>query len=273
MPPPAGPVLVRGGGEMASALARLLFLSGFRVVVLERPAPLAVRRRVCFAEAVFSGAADVEHVAGRLVPPSGIRPAWEAGGFVPVVVDPDLACLPAVSPSVLVDARMAKQALDTRPDQAGLVIAFGPGLVAGRDCHAVVETQRGPDLGRVLWKGAAAQDTAVPAAVQGHAESRVLRAPRAGIFHGICKIGDLVDVGASVADLDGVPIRAAVAGLLRGLLGDGVPARAGMKVGDIDPRGRAVDPARISDKARAVAAGTLEAVLVGLRGWPGSPPP
>jgi xanthine dehydrogenase accessory factor len=253
---------------MASAAARLLFLSGFPVVVLESPLPLAVRRRVCFAQAVFTGSAAVEETEGRLVAASGLRAAREEGGFVPVVIDPEGACLGDLVPSVLIDGRMAKMPLDTRPDQADLVVGLGPGFVAGRDVHAVVETQRGPGLGRVLWEGQAETDTSVPAPVEGHAEARVLRAPRAGIFHGRSEIGDLVQAGDEVGDVEGVAVKAAIPGLLRGLLASGVPARSGMKVGDIDPRGRAVDPARLSDKGRLIAAGTLEAVLIRSRNAP-----
>jgi xanthine dehydrogenase accessory factor len=265
-PRPAGPVLVRGGGELASAAARLLFLSGFQIAVLEREAPLAVRRRVCLAEAVFSGAAVVEETPGRLVPASGIGAAWDTGAFIPVAVDPDGTCLAELRPLALVDGRMAKRVLDTRIDQAAVVVGLGPGFMAGRDVHAVVETQRGASLGRVIWNGPAEADTSVPSAVAGHAESRVLRAPRGGVFRGRCRIGDLVRPGEPVGDVDGTRVTAPIAGLLRGLLGDGVPVRPGVKVGDVDPRGRGVDPSWISDKGRAVAAGTLEAILIGLRG-------
>ena len=269
-PRPAGPVLVRGGGELASAAARLLFLSGFQVAVLEREAPLAVRRRVSLAEAVFAGSALVEETPGRLVPASGIRAAWAAGGFVPVAVDPDAACLAELKPEVVVDGRMAKRVLDTRIDQASVVVGLGPGLTAGRDVHAVVETQRGPSLGRVIWSGTAEADTSVPSLVGGHSEGRVLRAPRAGVFRGRCRIGDLVRAGEAVGEVDGASVVAPIAGLLRGLLADGVFIPPGVKVGDIDPRGREVDPSLVSDKGRSVAAGALEAVLLGARGRPGS---
>src|SRR5882672_9615656 len=107
---PAGPVLIRGGGELGSAAARLLFLAGLKSAVLEREPPLAVRRRVCLAEAVFSGAAVGGETAGRLVPVAGIRAAWEMGGFVPVAVDADGASLAELEPEVIVDGRMAKRA-------------------------------------------------------------------------------------------------------------------------------------------------------------------
>jgi len=270
---PAAPVLVRGGGELGSAAARLIFLSGFPVAVLERDAPLAVRRRVCLAEAVFAKTATVEETVGRLVPASRIREALDEGGFVPVAVDPEASCLIQLRPDVLVDARMAKRLLDTRLDQAALVVGLGPGFVAGRDAHAVIETQRGPNMGRVIWQGSAEADTSVPTLVAGHAESRVLRAPRSGVFRGRRRIGDIVHAGDVVAEIGGTAVAAPISGLLRGLLADGVPIRAGAKVGDVDPRGREVDPTRLSDKGRSVAAGTLEAILLRISGLTGSAGP
>jgi xanthine dehydrogenase accessory factor len=258
-------VVVRGGGEMASAAARLLFLSGFPVVVLERERPLAVRRKVAFAEAILAGTAEVEGVPCRRVDQDQVPSALEDGRFIPVLVDPEGSSLARLRPAVVVDARMAKRNLGTSPTDAGLVIALGPGFVAGKDVHAVVETQRGPELGRVRWSGAAETDTMVPTAVQGYAERRVLRAPRSGVFRGEKRIGEVVMPAARVGSVDGEPVTAAIPGLLRGLVADGVPVERGDKIGDIDPRGPLIDAARISDKGRAVAAGVLEAVLLHIR--------
>jgi xanthine dehydrogenase accessory factor len=123
----------------------------------------------------------------------------------------------------------------------------------------------------VIWSGPAEADTSVPTAVAGYAESRVLRAPRAGVFHGRRRIGDVLRVGEPVGKVDGTTVTAPIAGLLRGLLADGVTIEPGVKVGDIDPRGRGMDPSRLSDKGRAVAAGALEAILIGRRRLMGSP--
>jgi xanthine dehydrogenase accessory factor len=256
---------VRGGGEMASAAARLLFLSGFPVVVLERERPLAVRRKVAFAEAVLAGTAEVEGVPGRRVDLSEVSSVLEGGLFVPVLVDPDGSSLVRLRPAVVVDGRMAKRNLGTRFADARLVVGLGPGFNAGQDVHAVVETQRGPELGRVHWTGAAETDTMVPSAVQGYAERRVLRAPRSGVFRSEKRIGEVVMPAARVGTVDGEPVAASIPGLLRGLMADGVSVERGAKLGDIDPRGPLVDPARISDKGRAVAAGVLEAILLHLR--------
>jgi xanthine dehydrogenase accessory factor len=246
---------------MASAAARLCFLAGFRVLVAELPRPLAVRRLVCFAEAVSAGACSVEGTPGRRVTPDGLGLARP--DFVEVVIDPEGVLLARLRPPVLVDGRMAKANLGTTRAQAPLVIGLGPGFEAGRDVHAVVETQRGPSLGRALWTGRAQENTSVPSPVLGVTEARVVRAPCDGVFTGTHAIGALVRAGTVVGAVNGRPVRVEIDGLLRGLAGDGVSVKSGTKVGDVDPRGRAVDPAVVSDKARAVGAGVLEVVLRG----------
>jgi xanthine dehydrogenase accessory factor len=259
-------VLVRGGGEMASAAARLLFRCGFPVAVLETAEPLAVRRRVSFAEAVVAGRATVEDVEGRRIEPADVVAALDRGAFVPVLVDAEAECRTLLGPGVLVDARMAKRNLGTERSQAPLVIGLGPGFVAGEDVHAVVETQRGPDLGRVIWTGSAERDSATPSPVLGWSAERVFRAPRSGRFRGACAIGDVVAAGDRVGEVDGAPVVSAIGGIVRGLLADGVFIEAGVKVGDVDPRGPAVSTDRVSDKGRAVAAGVLEAILAAHKG-------
>jgi xanthine dehydrogenase accessory factor len=254
------PVIVRGGGELASAAARLLFLSGFPVAVLERAEPLAVRRLVCFSEAVLAGEAVVDGVLARRVMPDALGDSRQ---YVQVAVDPDGAAIARIRPDVLVDARMRKRKGGTARADARFVVGLGPGFTAGDDVHAVIETQRGPDLGRVLWSGSAEPDSARPAPVLGHTEERVVRAPRDGRFRAAARLGGVVLPEQVLGTVDGEPVRARIGGLLRGLIADGVAVAKGTKVGDIDPRGPAVDAARLSDKARAVAAGVLEAVLIG----------
>lgn len=252
--------VVRGGGEMASAAARLLFLSGLRVVVLEREAPLAVRRLVSFADAVFSGERVVEGVPGRLVAADAV--ADGPLSYVPVIVDPEGRFVAAWKADVVVDGRMAKRKSADRERHPAFLVGLGPGFTAGVDADAVIETQRGPDLGRVIWSGAAEPDTKLPSPVLGYTEKRVLRAPRGGVFHERVGIGALVIPGDVVGDVDGEAVTTPIAGLLRGVLKGGVPVEAGAKVGDVDPRGPGVNAAVVSDKARAVAAGVLEAILM-----------
>jgi len=258
------PAVVRGGGELASAAARLLFLAGMRVVVLERAQPLAVRRLVSFADAVFGGEREVEGVRGVLVALDAV--SHEAAPFIPVVVDPDGRFLARAEVAVVVDARMTKRGHAARRDGPAFLVGLGPGFTAGVEVDAVVETQRGPDLGRVIWTGAAEPDTSLPSPVLGFTEKRVLRAPRTGIFRERIAIGAVVVPGDVVGDVEGQPVTTPIAGLLRGVLKDGVHIAEGAKVGDVDPRGPGVNAAAVSDKARAVAAGVLEAVLLRRRG-------
>jgi xanthine dehydrogenase accessory factor len=259
-------VIVRGGGELATGGAHLLFRCGFPVIVLELPQPLAVRRRVCFAEAVRSGEVVVEEVPARRCEAAAIDGPHASRGFVPVLVDPEARCVERLRPQVLVDGRMAKRDLGTRLADAPLVVGLGPGFRVGTDVHAAIETQRGLNLGRVFWSGGAEADSGVPAPVLGVGAERVLRAPRGGLFRGSSRIGAVVAPGEQVGDVEGAPVTAGVGGLVRGLLADGVSVREGMKVGDVDPRGSDVDPGRLSDKARATGSGVLEAVLVRFRG-------
>ena len=252
--------VVRGGGELASAAARLLFLSGMRVVVLEREQPLAVRRLVSFADAVFSGERSVEGVRGRLVGADAVPDGPVS--YVPVVIDPEGTLLARWGPEVVVDGRMAKRKAAERDGGSAFLVGLGPGFTAGVEVDAVVETQRGPDLGRVLWSGTAEPDTSLPAPVLGFTEKRVLRAPRSGTFHERVDLGAVVIPGDVIGDVDGDAVRTPIAGLLRGVLKGGIAVEAGTKVGDVDPRGPGVNAAIVSDKARAVAAGVLEAILL-----------
>jgi len=256
-------VLIKGGGDLGTGVAHRLHRAGMRVLVTELPQPLVIRRAVAFASAVYEGTATVEGVTARRLPldRADIAAVWDRGE-VPVLVDPQGLAIRALQPDVVVDAILAKRNTGTRIADAPAVIALGPGFTAGRDCHAVVETERGHYLGRVIWEGPARPDTGVPGQVGGEGARRVLRAPADGPLRGVRRIGDLVDEGEVVAFVADAPLAAPFHGVLRGLLRDGVPVRTGMKVGDVDPRG---DPAccfSISDKARAIGGAVLEAILV-----------
>lgn len=249
-------VVVRGGGDLATGAVWRLTRAGFPVVVCELARPLTVRRTVALSSAVTDGTVDVEGMVGVRAEAAD-APALAATGVVPVVVAP---VLPAWDATVVVDARMAKRNLDTALTDAPLVVALGPGFTAGVDCHAVVETLRGPHLGRVRWTGTAAPDTGTPGELGGRAAERVLRAPAAGVATWRVRIGDRVTAGTVLGEVAGRPVRAPFDGLVRGLIAEGTEVPAGLKVGDVDPRPDA-DWREISDKALAVGGGVLEAVL------------
>ena len=257
-------VLCIGCGDLGTGAAHALVRAGFPVVIVEKARPLAVRRRVAFSEAARSGEVVVEGIVCQRTKLDALRRggAWRRdrrGHAIPLVVVPVSRALAALRPSIVVDARMTKkQALDL--PASSFRVALGPGHRAGIDCDVVVETLRGPRLGRVLWRGGAAPDTGVPGEVGGATRERLLRSPSAGRLRVLAGIGTPVQRGQVVARVGTRAIRARIGGIVRGMLRDGEGVRAGQKLGDIDPRPRQPPVDRISDKARAIGQGVLEAV-------------
>lgn len=255
-------VLIRGGGDLASGVALRLHRAGVRVIVTELTQPLAVRRAVSFAEAVYEGMWEVEGVKGRLVEADQLSAAWEADE-IPVLIDPDLEILNAYRFPVVVDGRLIKKPPAPLPCPVPLHIGLGPGFRAGSDCHAVIETRRSHTLGRVIWEGITQADSGEP---EGDPR-RVVRAPADGILVGHAKIGDHLQAGQLVAEVQSEiqnrksEILSPFSGVLRGLLHDGLYATKGMKVGDVDPRNDRAACFLVSDKALAIGGGVLEAVL------------
>lgn len=253
-------VLVRGGGDLATGVIYRLHKAGFPVIVTELPRPLVVRRLVAVATAVAAGSLTVEDLHARRVDTLADALTLSSQGLVPVLVAPDLPDAGARW-SILVDARMAKRNIDTRIDQAGLVVALGPGFTAGSDCHAVIETMRGHRLGRVIWQGSALPNTGTPGIVAGKGAERVLRAPVAGTVAWRVEIGDWVQAGQPLGDVAGTAVVAPFDGVVRGLIAPGTAVAARLKIGDVDPRAERDACFTISDKALAIGGGVLEAIL------------
>lgn len=255
-------VVIKSAGEMASAVAWRLYMANIRrLVMLDLRDPLCVRRTVSFCEALAEGSAVVEGIEATAARDlATIEAAWAAGRIPVTTVDLWAGCAHA-PPDVVVDAILAKRNLGTSRDEAALVIALGPGFEAGVDCHFVIETNRGHDLGRIISTGAAQANTGIPGEIGGYTAERVLRAPGPGIFTARHAIGDTIDKGAVVGDVDGYPVATEVAGVLRGLIRSGVMVQPGLKLGDVDPRCRREHCWTISDKARAIAGAVLEATM------------
>ena len=254
-------ILVRGGGDLASGVVVRLYRAGGQVIVAELPQPLAVRRYVSFAQAVYDGSIKVEEVHARLINNMADAELVLSQRAVPVIIDPSLSMLEAYSPHVLIDGRMRKKNPEIGMNAAPFVIGLGPGFTAKRDCHAVIETNRGPFLGRVIWEGQAQADTGVPEHVGNFRAERVLRAPIAGVLESRTDIGKYVLQGDVIALIDDQPILAPFNGVLRGLAHPGLMVKKGEKIGDVDPRN---DPRlcwMVSDKALSVGGGVLEAIL------------
>ena len=266
-------IVIKGAGDLATGIACRLFRAGCSVVMTETAQPTTVRCTVAFSQAVYRKAAEVEGITALLVQSAKEALDCVRSGKVAVLVDPEGACVPALKPDGVVDAILAKKNLGTALPDAPAVVGVGPGFTPGVDCHAAVETQRGHDLGRVLWERPPAPNSGVPGEIGGYTVERLLRAPSAGLFQPAASIGDTVSAGQVVGTVAGVPMTAQIDGVLRGLLPEGTPVSAGMKAGDVDPRCRREHCFSVSDKARAVGGGVLEALLCrlnaqGMLPWP-----
>lgn len=254
-------VVIRGAGDIATGIALRLWRARIRVVMTDLERPTAIRRTVCFSQAIRNGEATVEDVAAKRASDSFDALALLEQGVIPVLADPEGSCIPVLEPDGVVDAILAKKNLGTRIADARVVVGVGPGFTAGEDCHAVVETMRGHWLGRVYYKGSAQPNTGIPGLIGGFSGERVLRAPADGLFHQLREIGEQVKEGDVAATVDGVPMLCTLTGVLRGILPEGTPVFRGMKAGDIDPRCEPEHCYCASDKALAVGGGVLEALL------------
>jgi len=254
-------ILMRGGGDLATGVALRLHRVGIQVVITELEQPLVVRRLVAFAEAVYRGQHTVEKVTARLANSFEHVNQILGTGELPVLVDPSCQSRYRFNPLVLIDARMTKRPPDIGIDAARFTVGLGPGFIAGENCHAAIETNRGHFLARVIWEGAPQVNTKLPEAVDHHQADRVLRAPADGIFQSLKEIGHQVEMGEIIAKVAGRQIKAPFSGRLRGLIHAGIPVREGIKVGDIDPRDDARYINLVSEKALAIGGGVLEAIL------------
>jgi len=256
-------IVVRGGGDLATGVVQKFHRAGFNVLILETRAPTAIRRSVALCEAVYEGVKKVEDMTCHKISEIGELEACWREGIVPLLIDPDGKTIGKIKPEAVIDAILAKRNLGTTLSMANVTIALGPGFNAGEDVHAVIETLRGHDLGRLILHGYAKQDTGIPGEIEGESTRRVVHAPASGLIKHRKKIGDIVDQEDMLFTVIGTEeqsaeVRAPFRGLLRGLIREGTEVYKGMKVADIDPR-TDVDWKTISDKARCLGGAALEA--------------
>lgn len=255
-------IIIKGAGEQATGIACRLYRANFRrILMLETSSPLAVRRQVSFCEAIHESSMHVEGIEAVRIRDDIERHVVWAEGKIAVKVDPQGDSLFLCKPDVFIDATLAKRNLGTTITDAPLVIALGPGFLAGRDCHVVIETNRGHDLGRIITDSMAAPNTGIPGDISGYTRERVLRAPIDGTFTTERQIGDLVHKEDVIGVVGGAVVASQLDGVLRGLIRPGSAVRKGLKIGDVDPRGEVGYCNTISEKSRALGGAVLEAVL------------
>lgn len=259
-------IIVRGGGDIATGTIYKLYKCGFSVLVLETDNPSAIRRNVAFSEAVYLGRQTVEDVTCILADSIEQAKTLLGQGKLVMLVDPSGESIEALRPMAVVDGILAKKNLGTTKKMAPVTVALGPGFEAGKDVDAVIETMRGHSLGRVIRQGCAIKNTGIPGVIGGYDKERVIHSPAEGILKNVCSVTDTVTKGQVIAVIEteegNIPVEATIDGLLRGLIRDGYPVTKGFKIADIDPRITEYQNCfTISDKARCIAGGVLEAIL------------
>ena len=255
-------VLIKGGGEVASAIAHRLHRAHFRVLMTEIAAPLAISRGVAFCEAIYDGEKAIDGVICQRAGSAEDIPRIWAQNKLAIIVDPRTGVRDSLHPDVLVDAIMAKRNLATKIGDAPLVIGLGPGFEVGRDAHLIIETNNCEDLGRVILKGRAEADSRIPLATEGLTHQRVLHAPADGKLRLEKGLGDPVGAGEAVAFVGEQPVIAEIDGTVRALLRDGTVLKEGTKMGEIDPLARSEVAYAIRPRMRAISGGVLEAILM-----------
>ncbi|SQH77707.1 conserved hypothetical protein; putative NAD(P)-binding Rossman fold [Shewanella benthica] len=254
-------VLIRGAGDIATGVAVRLHNVGFKVVMTDIAKPTIIRRSVSFAQCLFDDTATVEGITAKKAHSYNSIFKLIDKGIIPVLVDEDCKTAAKLQPNFVVDAILAKRNLGTTKALAPHTVALGPGFMAGVDCDAVIETNRGHHLGRIIYQGETAPNTGIPGNIGGYTHQRVLRAPEAGTMRCHVSLGDIVKEGELIAQVNDTPIIAPMSGKVRGLLNEGLEVHQGFKIGDIDPRGDKADHLSVSDKARAIGGSVLEALL------------
>lgn len=254
-------IIIKGAGEMASGIAWRLYQAGFKnIVMLDIANPMAVRRAVCFCEAIYDGTKVVDGVTGVLATSQAEIDQALENKDIPVLIDPSWETIGERCPQVVIDAILAKRNLGTRIDEAEHVIGLGPGFSAGNDVHAVIETHRGPNCGRVIHKGCASANTGIPGSVMGYDVERVVRAPASGQFISSVSLNDTVKKGDIIGSVEQKNVRALLDGSVRGLIRNKIFVEKNVKIGDIEPRPD-VDNNLVSDKSLGLGGAVLESVL------------
>lgn len=255
-------ILIRGSGDVASAVAHSLFQKGYGVVIHDVPLPAATRRKMAFTDAIFDGRAEVEGVTAlRADSIPDLLQGLSNRQCIPVtILDFDMV-LRSLQPLILIDGRMRKHSLpEPQIHLAQLTIGLGPNFIAGETVHLAVETAWGDELGKVVTRGSTKPLGGEPQNIAGHARDRYVYSPQAGTFRTRYQIGDLVEQGQPIAFVGDTPLPAPIKGVIRGLTHDGVPVEKGTKVIEVDPRLSEAQIAGIAFRPRRIAEGVCLAV-------------
>lgn len=253
--------VVLGTNEIASAIAVQLCWERFRVVMSHDPDPPVIRRGMAFHDALYDDRAEVDGIAGRRAETAlELIDVLGAPGRVAVTHLQLTDLITLRSPNVIVDARMQKHR--ATPDLRGvasLAIGIGPKFTARQNCDIAIETHPA-ETGAVVEWGETRPADGIARALGGAGKERFVYSAREGLWRTPLDIGALVFRGFIVGYHDDLPIRAPMDGYLRGIARDGVYAPAGVKLIEIDPRGRSACWTGADERGRTIGAAVIDAI-------------
>lgn len=258
-------VVILGTNEIASAVAVHMHRLGWAVVLSHDSFPPVIRRQMAFHDCLFGERVTLDGVTGERAE-SALELLAILDYSTNVAVTPlqfhDLVALR--TREALVDARMQKyRATPDLRHLAGLAVGLGPNFAVGRNCDIAIETKPS-EAGRIVHEGETEAADRVPGLLGGIGEERFVYSSRAGLWHSAIDIGVRVFKGFVVGHLNGEPITAPLDGVLRGVVRDGVNVPCGVKVLEIDPRGRSARWTGIDERSALVASAVSRAIRVKL---------
>ena len=253
--------VVLGTNEIASAVAVHLYRARYAVVLSHDPNPPVIRRKMAFHDVLFGESLEVDGVAGERVD-NGVQ-------LFNRLRDPDgvlvtglglLDLLAVRTVEVLIDARMQKHQIT--PDLrrlARLTVGLGPGFCTSTNCDVAIET-RPARIGTIVRHGWTEEADGVASPLGELGSERFVYSPAPGRWHTPVEIGSRVFRNFVLGHLSGVPMRAPRDGILRGIVRDGSEVPAGVKLLEIDSRGRDAQWTGIDRRGRAIAEATMRAI-------------
>lgn len=256
--------VILGTNEIASAIAVWLSWEGFQVVLNHDPFPPVIRRGMAFHDALYDDRAEVDGITGKRAESAvEIAQALAVSGRVAVTHLQLTDLITLRVPTLVVDARMQKRRVT--PDLRGvarLAIGIGPNFTIQQNCDIAVETHPAR-AGDLVTRGETLLPDGVPHALGGVGKKRFVYSPRQGVWRTPLDVGALVFRGYVIGYLDGEPVRAPMDGYLRGVARDGTLAPDGVKLVEIDRRGRQARWTGTDERGRAIAAAVVEAIEKG----------
>ena len=254
-------VYIRGAGVTASAIAARLYHANCRIVMSDREHPHALRRNICFAEALRKGSTVVAGIGAAEAKDPEQAVHILRRDMIAVIADPDGDMRGTLPFDACIDTVMEGRETDTAMSDAPIVIGVGDRFRPGKNCHAAVIAHREGYCGQVWYEGggfSGFQNQESTGTKKNHYRIMV---PGGGLFYPVSEIGDSVKKGDTLAVVDSIPVVCPEDGILSGILPEGSPVEPG-RYGAVVYTGKSPFLKDVlPEKDLAIGGGVLEALL------------